>query len=115
MQAASVGLFAQRRCSQSSPPPCGEGLGVGVPEGKAVKGTNPVLLSRLKPTIQTVLKLLGRCFRCLGTIDHIGRGHPGLILEIGGAAVEDLICGADRRLALLAPGNELLSKWVLHL
>ena len=44
------------------------------------------------------------CSRCggglggLGAADHVGGGVPGLVLEVRGAAREDLVGGADRRI-----------------
>src|SRR5262245_48899436 len=100
-------LFAQRRLCSKFPPPCGAGWGY--LKAKRSRLTALVLLSRLEPAIETILKLLGGGFRRLRAVDHIGRGHPRFVFQVGGAAVKNLIGGADRRLALLAPGNKLLS------
>ena len=60
------------------------------------------------------------CSRCggglggLGAADHVGRGVPGLVLEVRRAARQDLVGRADRRLAGLAPGDELLRQRVLE-
>ena len=54
-------------------------------------------------------------FRRIGAVDHVGRFDPGLVLEVRRAARQDLVGRADRRLALLAPGDEFLGQRILHL
>ena len=61
---------------------------------------NARLLRGLVPAVEAFLQLLGGGFGRLGAVDHVGRGAPGLVLEIGRAARQDLVGRADRRLAL---------------
>ena len=55
---------------------------------------------------------LGAGLRRLGAVDHLGRGVPGLVLQVRRAARQDLVGRADRRLAVLAPADEFLRQRV---
>src|SRR3979411_2546067 len=79
-----------------------EGPGVGrqlvLAPWRVLAGATAGLLGRLVPGVEALLPLRRVLLRRVGAVDHVGRLDPGLVLEVRGAARQNLVGRADGRL-----------------